>query len=106
MTPETALAADEQARAAAARLRGATEALNVLGRRSPAEQQQASLYAVGLLRAAVAEADLAETGLPWPLPPVQDQTGQDQPAQQEQQNEPGARRLSPGHPAVLLLARA
>jgi tetratricopeptide (TPR) repeat protein len=116
VTPESAFAAEEQARAAAARLRGATEALNVLGRRSPADQQRASLFAAGLLRDAITETDLRETGLPVPLPAVQQrQPGQQgQPGQQHQPGQQGASppgqadgsRLPAGHPAVLLLARA
>jgi tetratricopeptide (TPR) repeat protein len=99
VTPESAFAAEEQARSAAARLRGATEALNVLGRRSPADQQRASLFAAGLLRDAITEADLRETGLPLPLPAVQ-------PGQPGQERQADGSRLPAGHPAVLLLARA
>jgi len=113
VTLESALAAQEQARAAAARLRGATEALNVLGRRSPADQQRASLFAVGLLKDAVADADLSETGLPRPLQAVhQGQAVHQSPAVHQGQAVPQgqaggtAPRLPAGHPAVLLLARA
>jgi tetratricopeptide (TPR) repeat protein len=105
MTPEAAFAADERARAAAARLRGATEALNVLGRRSPADQQRASLFAVGLLNTAIPDADLTQTGLPRPLPAVQ--SGQSvQSVQSVQSGQAGGSRLTASHPAVLLLARA
>ena len=110
MIPETAFAADEHARATAARLRGATEALNVLGRRSPADQQRASLFAAGLLRDAITEADLRETGLPLPIPAVQPrQPGQEGQPGQQGASRPGqadGARLPAGHPAVLLLARA
>jgi tetratricopeptide (TPR) repeat protein len=81
--------ADEQARAAA-RLRGSTEALNVLQRRLPADQQRACQFAVDLLSRYVATADWIAAGLPEPG---------------------GARecaeyRCAVGHPAVLRLARA
>jgi hypothetical protein len=51
VTVDAVPAADGQARSAA-RLRGATQALNVLGRRSPADQQRAGLFAMNLLRTA------------------------------------------------------
>jgi tetratricopeptide (TPR) repeat protein len=109
VTPEQVPATQEQA-TAAARLRGATEALSVLGRRSPADQQRASQFAAGLLRDAITEAGLRETGLPLPLPAVQ----QGQPAQwgrpgqhsASPQGQADGSRLPAGHPAVLLLARA
>jgi hypothetical protein len=63
VTPDATVAADEQARAAA-RLRGAAEALGVLQRREPAEQHWASRFAVGLLAGHVAAADWTVAGLP------------------------------------------
>jgi hypothetical protein len=102
VTPDSAFAAQEQARAAAARLRGATEALNVLGRRSPADQQRASLFAVGLLQDALADADLSETGLPRPLHAEH----RGQAAQGQAGGTGAAARLPADHRAVLLLARA
>jgi len=69
VTPD-ALAADEQARAAA-RLRGAAEALSVLQRRAPAEQQRACRFAMDLLAAQVAAADWTPAGLPGPAEPAQ-----------------------------------
>lgn len=98
MTPEHADATHEQA-TAAARLRGATEALSVLGRRSPADQQRASLFAVGLLTDTVAGADLAETGLPRPHPAAP-------PGEAGRQPPRAGARLPADHRAVLLLARA
>jgi hypothetical protein len=92
MTPDPDPAAGEQARAAA-RLRGATQALQVLGRRSPQEQQRASLFAVNLLRTEAAVTDWTEAGLPG-LPPA---AAADQPARL---------RLPVDHRAVVLLARA
>jgi hypothetical protein len=62
-------AAWEQA-AAAARLRGAAEALSVLQGRPPAEQQRASRFAVGLLGAHVSPADWVGAGLPAPTNPA------------------------------------
>ncbi len=59
------LAADDQARAAA-RLRGAAEALNVLGPRSPADQQRACRFAANLLGTHVVPADWRAAGLPRP----------------------------------------
>jgi len=98
VTPGHVLATQEQ-ETAAARLRGATEALSVLGRRSPADQQRASLFAVGLLKDTVADADLTETGLPRSHPAVPSgETGR--------QRLPGSTRLPAEHRAVLLLARA
>lgn len=89
MTPDFAVAADEQARAAA-RVRGATEALNVLQRRSPAGQQRASRFAVGLLGKYVAAADWTAAGLPEPA-----------------DADPRADCQCPvAHPAALRLARA
>jgi hypothetical protein len=88
-------AAGEQARAAA-RLRGVTQALHVLGRRSPQEQQRASLFAVNLLRTEAAAADWTEAGLPE-LPPAEPAANAGQPAQL---------RLPVNHRAVVLLARA
>ena len=98
MTPERAGATHEQA-AAAARLRGATEALSVLGRRSPADQQRASLFAVGLLTDTAAGADLADTGLPRPHPAAR-------PGEAGRQWPHAGVRLPADHRAVLLLARA
>lgn len=66
-TPDAVLAADEQVRNAA-RLRGATQALYVLRRRSPADQQRACLFAMGLLARDAAPADWAAAGLPEPPP--------------------------------------
>lgn len=65
MTPDFSLAADEEARAAA-RLQGATEALNVLQRRSPIDQQQGARFAMGLLGRYVAAADWTAAWLPPP----------------------------------------
>ena len=91
MTSAAAIAADELV-SAAARLRGATEALNVLGCRSTADQQRASVFAVGMLSSAV-PADWSVAGLPQPLPA----------------SHPGQAAgvgFPVGHRAVLLLARA
>jgi tetratricopeptide (TPR) repeat protein len=98
VTPEHGDATHEQA-TAAARLRGATEALSVLGRRSPADQQRATLFAVGLLTGTVAGADLAEAGLPRPHPAVR-------PGEAGRQRPHASDRLPADHRAVLLLARA
>jgi tetratricopeptide (TPR) repeat protein len=95
MTPDVVLAADERARAAA-RLRGATQALNALGDRSPADQQRASLFAASLLSTEVAPADWTEAGLPTP-PQADSSAGDGQPA---------STRLPVNHRAVVLLARA
>lgn len=70
MSPESILAADEQARTAA-RLRGATETLNVSQRRSPADQQRAIRLAMSLLSMYVTAADWTTAGLPQP--PAADQ---------------------------------
>jgi len=94
VTPDTALVADDLARAAA-RLRGATQALNVLQYRSPADQQRASLFAVSLLAAAAAPADWTEAGLPEP-PPA---------GQADRADQPATRQLPLDHQAVVLLAR-
>lgn len=66
-TPDAVLAAEEQVRAAA-RLRGAAQALYVLARRSPADQQRASVFAMGLLARDAAPADWTAAGLPEPPP--------------------------------------
>lgn len=95
MTPAPDPAAGKQARAAA-RLRGATQALQVLGRRSPQEQQRASLFAVNLLRTEAAVADWTEAGLPE-LPLADPAAGADRPPRP---------RLPVDHRAVVLLARA
>jgi hypothetical protein len=95
MAADAIPAADEQARAAA-RLRGAAQALNVLGHRSPIDQQHASLFAMNLLRAAAAPADWTEAGLPEP-PPADPAADADQPA---------GPRLPVDHRAVVLLAQA
>lgn len=95
MTPDADPAADEQARAAA-RLRGATQALQVLGRRSPEDGRRACLFAVNLLRTVAAPADWTGAGLPE-LPPPDPAAGDDR---------PGHPRLPLDHPAVVLLARA
>lgn len=97
--PDAVPAADEQGRAAA-RLRGATEALHVLSCRSPAEWRRACLFAVNLLHAEVTSADWSEAGLPGP-PPADPGAGTDADAGQ-----PGRPRLPVDHRAVLLLARA
>jgi tetratricopeptide (TPR) repeat protein len=94
VTADVGTAAGEQARAAA-RLRGATQALNVLGRRSPVEQQRASLFAVSLLRTA-APADWTEAGLPDP--PVA--------APAADAGQPPGPGLPADHRAVVLLAQA
>ena len=94
MTPDAAPVADEQARAAA-RVRGATQALNVLGHRSPIEQQHASLFAMNLLRAAAAPADWTGAGLPE-LPAADPADG----------GQPTGPRLPVDHRAVVLLAQA
>ncbi|HET9080763.1 MAG TPA: hypothetical protein VFO01_09640 [Trebonia sp.] len=94
MTPDAVPAADEQARAAA-RLRGATEALHVLGHRSPVDQQRACLFAVNLLRMEAASADWPAAGLPGPAPA-------DPAARAGQPAGPG---LPVDHRAVVLLAR-
>jgi hypothetical protein len=94
VTVDAVPAADEQARAAA-RLRGATQALNVLGRRSPVDQQRASLFAMNLLRTA-APVDWTEAGLPEP-PAVDPAADAGQP--------PGPC-LPADHRAVVLLAQA
>lgn len=65
MSAEDAAAAGQQAWAAA-RLRGAAEALSVLQRRSPADRRRAARFAVGLLAANVAPANWAQAGLPAP----------------------------------------
>jgi hypothetical protein len=82
---------DGEQAAVAARLRGAAEALSVLGDRSPAERHRASRFAMGLLSAHVRPADWTSAGLPPPpeLPPRA--TG---------------RLLPVGHEAVLRLAGA
>ena len=95
VTPDAVSAADGQARAAA-RLRGATEALDALGHRSPADQQHASLFAMNLLRTEVAFADWSKAGLPGP-PPAGPAAGVGQSARP---------RLPVEHRAVVLLARA
>ena len=95
MTPDAVLAADERARAAA-RLRGATQALNVLVCRSPADQQRASLFAMRLLGTAATPADWTEAGLPRP-PRAAPSAGDGKPA---------SARLPVNHRAVVLLARA
>jgi hypothetical protein len=95
VTPDAVPAADEQARAAA-RLRGATQALNVLAHRSPADQQRASVFAMNLLRTEVAPADWTAAGLPEP-PPADPAATADQPARP---------RLPVDHRAVVLLACA
>ena len=51
---------------AAARLRGAAEALNVLQRRPPADRRSAARSAVSMLAANVTPADWAQAGLPAP----------------------------------------
>ena len=87
-TADSAIVANEQAWAAA-RLRGAAEALGLLDQRSPAEQRQVARFAVGLLAANVSHADWVSAGLPpaeLPVRAVQPQT-------------------PVGHPAVLRLAR-
>lgn len=89
MTPDFLRTGDEQARAAAM-LRGATEALNVLQRRPPAGRQQASRFAMGLLGKHVPAANWAAAGLPMP-------------AKDGQRPE---HRVPAGHPAVLRLVRA
>lgn len=66
-------AADGERAWAAARLRGAAEALNVLQRRSPADRRSAARSAVSMLAANVASADWAQAGLP--APPEGDQRG-------------------------------
>lgn len=82
------LAADEQARAAA-RLRGAAEALNVLQPRSPADRRRASRFAANLLGAHVVPADWTAAGLPRP------------------DSAPCAEQLTPvNHQAAVWLARA
>ena len=88
-------AADEQVRAAA-RLRGATQALNVLGRRSPVDQQRASMFALNLLRTAAVPADWTEAG--FPEPPAA--------APAPDADQPHGPRLPAGHRAVVLLAQA
>ncbi len=95
MTPHAVPAADEQARAAA-RVRGATQALNVLGHRSPVDQQRACLFALDLLRKAAAPADWTRAGLPE-LPGAGPAADGGQPA---------APRLPVDHRAVVLLAQA
>lgn len=91
--PDAVPAVDEQARAAA-RLRGATEALQVLRRRPAADRRCACLFAVHLLRTEVTSADWSEAGLPEP-PPANPRAGDGEPA-----------RLPVDHRAVVLLARA
>ncbi len=94
MTTDPVLAADAQA-CAAARLRGATQALNVFDRRSPDEQERACAFAMALLAAGAEAADWTLAGLPQPPP--------GQPG--------GPRRYQPevlvpvSHHSVLLLAR-
>ena len=94
LTPDAVSAAGEQARAAA-RLRGAAQALNVLGHRSPADQEQASLFAVNLLRTTAAPADWTEAGLPGLL--LADPAAEAGPA--------AGPRLPADHRAVVLLAQ-
>jgi hypothetical protein len=79
MTADRGAAGDERAWTAA-RLRGAAEALNVLQRRSPADQRSAARSAVSLLAANVAPADWTQAGLPappggLPAPPAGGQRG-------------------------------
>jgi hypothetical protein len=93
VTPEAVLAAEEQVRAAA-RLRGASQALKVLVYRSPAEQQRASLFAMSVLSTEAVPADWSAAGLPEP--PLAAQTaGADQPS---------CPPLPVDHRAVVLLA--
>jgi tetratricopeptide (TPR) repeat protein len=94
VTPDAVLAAEEQARAAA-RLRGATQALNVLVHRSPADQQRASLFAMRLLGTDAAPTQWTKAGLPVP-PPADSSAGDGQSART---------RLPVSHRAVVLLAR-
>jgi tetratricopeptide (TPR) repeat protein len=94
VTPDAVLVAEEQARTAA-RLRGATQALNVLLYRSPADQQRASLFALSLLSTEAAPTDWSEAGLPKP-PRADSPAGADQQA---------STRLPVDHRAVVLLAR-
>lgn len=95
MTPDVVLTAEEQARAAA-RLRGAAQALSVLQQRPPADQHRAAMTAIGLLHTHVAAADWAAAGLPpWP------QAGQQGDCRADPVNVP----VPVQHRAVLLLAR-
>jgi hypothetical protein len=87
VTPDAALAADGQARAAA-RLRGAAEALSVLEHRGPADQHAACLFAMSLLGAQAAQADWPRAGLPAAPSP----------------GEPAGVRIPVGDRAVVLLA--
>jgi hypothetical protein len=93
VTPEAVLAAEEQVRAAA-RLRGASQALRVLMDRSPAEQQRASLFAMSVLRAEAVPADWSEAGLPEP--PLADPS--------VSADQPSCPPLPVDHRAVVLLA--
>jgi len=88
VTSDAIIAADEQTRAAA-RLRGAAEALSVLRRRAPAERQRACRFAMSLLAAHVPATDWVSAGLPGPPWPARR----------------AGHLLPSGHQAVLQLAR-
>jgi tetratricopeptide (TPR) repeat protein len=89
--------------AAAARLRGATEALSVLQGRSPADQRRAARFATALLGDRAAPASWADAGLPLSAEAAPAVPAAPAPAG------PAASPVGPGvpldHPAVLLLAR-
>lgn len=89
MSLDILLTADEEARVAAG-LRGATEALDVVRQRSPADRQRAARFAVGLLARYVAAADWTAAGLPPPA----------------EAGEPAEYRCPLGHHAAVRLARA